>query len=294
MSATLISTGTRDVSASARGASASRPAEEASRTAVFTGRGLRRFNRPRLEGLASLISPLLLLAAWILVTRAHWFSDQILVPPQAVLDAFHEVWGSGELQGDLKISLYRLLLGFTLGGVAGLGLGVLLATSRQAQIYLGPTFHVLRQVPTLSLIPMFVLLFGIGETLKIVIIVKSTIFPVAIATLEGVRNIPREYLEVGRAYRLGPWTQFRRIIFPATVPAILTGVRIALGRSWMILVAVELLAADTGIGQMMEIGRQMLRLDIVMVGVIVTGVIGFAFDRGLRLLQRGLLPWKRS
>jgi len=71
-------------------------------------------------------------------------------------------------------------------------------------------------------------------------------------------------------------------------------VRIALGRSWMVLVAVELLAADTGIGQMMEIGRQMLRLDIVMVGVIVTGVIGFTFDRGLRLLQRGLLPWKRS
>ena len=286
MSATLINAG-------ARNPGTNRSAEEASRTAVFTGPAPRRINRPRLQGLASLISPLLLLAAWILATRAHWFSDQILVPPQAVLDAFREVWGSSELQDDLKISLYRLLLGFTLGAAAGVALGVLLATSRQARIYIGPTFHVLRQVPTLSLIPMFVLLFGIGETLKIVIIVKSTIFPVAIATLEGVRNIPREYLEVGRAYRLGPWTQFRRIIFPATVPAILTGVRIALGRSWMILVAVELLAAETGIGQMMEIGRQMLRLDIVMVGVIVTGLIGFGFDRGLRLLQRGLLPWKR-
>jgi sulfonate transport system permease protein len=252
----------------------------------------RRLNWSRLQGLASLVSPLLLLAAWILVTRAHWFSEQILVPPQAVLDAFHEVWDSGELQGDLKISLYRLLLGFSLGGVAGVALGALLATSRQAQIYLRPTFHVLRQVPTLSLIPMFILIFGIGETLKIVVIVKSTIFPVAVATLEGVRNIPRDYLDVGRAYRLGPWPQFRRIIFPATVPALLTGVRIALGRSWMVLVAVELLAADTGIGQMMEIGRQMLRLDIVMVGVIVTGCIGFACDRGLRFLERALLPWR--
>jgi sulfonate transport system permease protein len=253
-----------------------------------------RIERSRLEGLAWVVSPLLLLTAWTCLTRAHWFSEQILVPPQAVLDAFHEVWDSGELPGDLKISLYRLLLGFSLGGAAGVALGALLATSRQAQIYLGPTFHVLRQVPTLSLIPMFILLFGIGETLKIVIIVKSTIFPVAVATLEGVANIPRDYREVGRAYRLGLWTQFRRILFPATVPALLTGARIALGRSWMVLVAVELLAADTGIGQMMEIGRQMLRLDIVMVGVIVTGSLGFAFDRGLRWLERALLPWKHS
>jgi sulfonate transport system permease protein len=262
-------------------------------TVQFSPHATRRIDWARLKGLASLVSPLLLLAAWTCVTRAHWFSEQILVPPEAVLDAFHEVWDSGELPSDLKISLYRLLLGFSLGGMAGVLLGTLLATSRQAQIYLRPTFHVLRQVPTLSLIPMFILLFGIGETLKIVIIVKSTIFPVAIATLEGVGNIPRDYRDVGRAFRLGPWAQFRRILFPATVPALLTGARIALGRSWMVLVAVELLAADSGIGQMMEIGRQMLRLDIVMVGVIITGSFGFVFDRGLRLLERALLPWKR-
>jgi sulfonate transport system permease protein len=262
-------------------------------TVRFSPPTTRRIDWSRLKGLASLVSPLLLLAAWTCVTRAHWFSEQILVPPQAVLDAFREVWDSGELPADLKISLYRLLLGFSLGGVAGVLLGALLATSRQAQIYLRPTFHVLRQVPTLSLIPMFILLFGIGETLKIVIIVKSTIFPVAVATLEGVGNIPRDYRDVGQAFRLGPWAQFRRILFPATVPALLTGARIALGRSWMVLVAVELLAADSGIGQMMEIGRQMLRLDIVMVGVIVTGSFGFVFDRGLRLLERALLPWKR-
>jgi sulfonate transport system permease protein len=261
-------------------------------SAVFPRFRSRKINWSRLAGLATLISPLLLLAAWTWATRAHWFSEQILVPPQAVLSAVRELWDSGELPDDLKISLYRLLLGFGIGGIAGVALGVLLATSRQAQMYLGPTFHVLRQVPTLALAPMFILLFGIGETLKIVIILKSTVYPVAIATLEGVRNIPVQYLEVGRAYRLRPWTRFRRIIFPATVPPILTGVRIALGRSWMVLVAVELLAADTGIGQMMEIGRQMLRLDIVMVGLIATGLIGFTLDRVLRVLERALLPWK--
>ncbi len=253
---------------------------------------LRKIDWRRFLWLASWISPVLVLVAWTLVTRAHWFSDQILVPPQAVLDAIRELWDSGELPDDLKISLYRLMLGFGIGAVAGVALGVLLATSRQAQIYLGPTFQLIRQVPTLALTPMFVLLFGIGETLKIVIILKSTIYPVAIASMEGVRNIPRAYMEVGRAYRLGPWAQFRYIIFPATVPPILTGVRVALGRSWMVLVAVELLAADTGIGQMMEVGRQMLRLDIVMVGVILTGFIGFGLDRSFRLLEHALLPWK--
>jgi sulfonate transport system permease protein len=261
--------------------------------AAAPGVTARRVDWARWRGLATLISPLLLLAAWTLVTRAQWFSDQILVPPHTVLEACREVWASGELPDDLKISLYRLAMGFVLGSAAGLTLGVALATSAQARIYLGPTFNTLRQVPTLALTPMFILLFGIGETLKIVIILKSTLFPVAMATLEGIRNIPHPYLEVGRAYRLGPWTQFRRIIFPATVPPVLTGIRIALGRSWMVLVAIELLAADTGIGQMMETGRQMLRLDIVMVGVLVTGLIGFALDRGLRLLERALLPWKR-
>jgi sulfonate transport system permease protein len=237
------------------------------------------------RALAGWISPLLLLAAWAFVTRMQWFPEQILVPPAVVLDAFREVWASGELQDNLRISLTRLLIGFALGGVSGIAFGVLLATSERARTYLGPTFNALRQVPTLALTPMFILLFGIGETLKIVIILKSTFFPVAIATLEGIRTIPRAYFEVGTVFRLGRWAQFRRIIFPATVPPVLTGVRIALGRSWMVLVAVELLAADSGIGQMMEMGRQMLRLDIVMVGVIVTGLTGFVIDRGFRLLQ---------
>lgn len=252
-----------------------------------------RIDWARLSPLASLISPLLLLTAWTLLSHTGWYPQQILVPPRTVVDAFQEAWASGDLPDDLKVSLCRLLIGFVLGSLSGLAVGVALATSPQARSYLGPTFHTLRQVPTLALAPMFILLFGIGETLKIVIIVKSTLFPVAIATMEGVRNIPRAYLEVGRVYRLGQWTQFRRIIFPATVPPILTGARIALGRSWMVLVAVELLAADTGIGQLIETGRQMLRLDTVMVGVLLTGLIGFALDRSLRVLEWALLPWKR-
>lgn len=242
--------------------------------------------------LSGLISPLLLLLVWAFAASHHWLPEQILVPPAQVVAAAREVWSSGELPDDLQVSLLRLLWGFAIGSVLGIVFGALLATSQAFRAYTGPLFNILRQVPTLALTPMFILLLGIGETLKIVIIVKSTFFPVALATLEGIRQVPAAYHEVGSVYRLGLWARWRRVVFPAAAPSVLTGVRIALGRSWMVLVAVELLAADTGIGQMMEMGRQTLRLDIVMVGVIVTGVIGFVIDKGFRLLQGALMRWR--
>jgi len=239
--------------------------------------------------LAPLVSPLALLAIWYWVASREIFPEQILVPPGVVLEAFRELTESGELQEHLGISLYRLTLGFLIGALSGLIFGVLLALSRQVRDYAGSLFQALRQIPTLALIPMFILFFGIGETLKVVIIVKATFFPVAVAAWDGVKGIPTQYLEVGHLYRLKRRDLWLRLVLPAAVSPLLTGIRIALGRSWLVLVAVELLAADSGIGQMMELARQMMRLDIVMVGVFVTGIIGFALDKGFRLLERLLL-----
>ncbi len=246
----------------------------------------------QLGWLAAWISPALLLLSWFWVTRAQLFPEQIVVPPGVVWDAFIELKDSGELQTHLHASLFRLFTGFGLGVVSGVLFGVGLALSQTVRVYFGLLFEALRQVPTLVLIPMFVLFFGIDETLKIVIIVKATFFPVALATQEAVRTIPNQYLELGKVYQLKPLTWFSKIIFPATLPPVLTGIRIALSRSWLILVAVELLAADSGIGQMMEMARQMLRLDIVMVGVILTGLIGFGLDKGLRLVEQLFSRWK--
>ena len=116
----------------------------------------------------------------------------------------------------------------------------------------------------------------------------------ALATYDGIKNIPSGYFDVSALYQLSAWTRFRDILFPAIVPALLTGVRIGLSRSWLVLVGAELLAAESGIGQMMEMSRQIFRMDVVMVGVILTGGIGFALDRGLRLLEWRLVRWKRA
>lgn len=246
----------------------------------------------QLQPFAVWVSPAALLLVWYWAARQQWVPEQILPAPVVVWESFLDLINSGELQDNLSISLFRLLVGFGIGAVSGLLVGVLLAISPGVRAYLGLTFEMLRHIPTLVLIPMLILLLGIGETFKIVILVKAVFFPVAQAATDAVRNIPRGFIEVGRVYQLKPWDFYRTILLPATVPPVLTGMRIALGRAWLILVAVELLAADAGIGQMMEFARQMLRLDIVLVGVVLTGVIGFSLDKSLRLVERRLMRWR--
>ncbi|CRM79784.1 MULTISPECIES: ABC transporter permease [Pseudomonas] len=239
-----------------------------------------------------LISPLALLAVWTWVAHLGIFPRNLLVPPAQVLHTFEELLASGELLEHLGNSLSRLGLGFGIGSLCGLAFGVLMALSKNVEVYCGPLFHTLRQIPSIALIPMFVLLFGIDETFKIIIVAKTAFFPVALAAGEGVRGIPRSYFEVADVYRLR-WPTFVRLVaLPAAAPPIITGFRISLTRAWVVLVATELLAADSGLGQMIEMARQMLRIDVVMVGVVVTGVIGFALDYAFRRIEQRLFRWQ--
>lgn len=242
----------------------------------------------------ALVSPLALLLAWWWVTANGHFSPQLLVSPEQVIQAFLELMATGELEDHLYVSLGRLFGGFAAGAVLGVFFGILIALSDTAERYTAPLFQFLRQLPTVALIPMFILIFGVGEAFKIFIVIKATFFVVALAAHDGIRNIPKGYFDVSALYNLSFWDKFRAILFPAAVPSLLTGVRIGLSRSWMILVGAELLAAENGLGQMMEMSRQMFRMDVVMVGVILTGVIGFTLDRGLRLLEWWLMRWRRA
>jgi len=240
------------------------------------------------------VSPAVLLLAWAWVCSAGIFPEQILVSPAGVYQTAHELWGNGELQSHLHDSLYRLVLGFAIGSLLGLVFGVLMGLFKPIDAFFAPTFNALRQVPTIAFIPMLVMIFGVEETFKIVVVAKAAFFPITLATYDAVKNIPSSYFEVSKVYQLPHVSLVRQIILPATVPPILTGLRLALGRSWMVLVAAELIAADSGIGQMMEMGRQMFRIDIVLVGVLVTGVIGFLLDRSLRSVETHLGRWKQS
>jgi sulfonate transport system permease protein len=236
-------------------------------------------------------SPLVLLLIWFQVCRTGFFPEQILVSPGVVLETFRELWVSGELQEHLGKSLYRLALGFVLGVVLGITFGVGMGLSKTVERLFSPFFNAIRQVPSIAFIPMFILIFGVEETFKIVIVLKAAFFPVALAAYDAVKGIPQRFVEVAKVYRLPTRHLVSKLVLPSTVPPILTGMRLSLTRAWIVLVAAELLAADSGLGQMMEMGRQMFRIDVVMVGVILTGVVGFVLDRGCQWIERHLVRW---
>jgi len=250
---------------------------------------------PGVERSLGWLAPLALLTLWVATTRhASDGTAHVMVSPREVLDAARELAGSGELAAHVRASMGRLAVGFAVGASLGLAYGLVAGAFPAIRSLFGSTFHAIRQVPSIAFIPMLVLMFGVEETFKIVIVAKSTFFPVALATADGVRGVPRSFLDVARAYRVRGLNLLRYILLPATVPPIVTGLRIALGRSWMVLVAAEILAAESGLGQMMERGRQMLRLDVVLVGVLFTGVAGLALEEGMRLVERRLQRWRRA
>ncbi|WP_028688586.1 ABC transporter permease [Pseudomonas mosselii] len=234
--------------------------------------------------------PLVVAALWIIASREHWMSEQILPAPSLVWQSALE-YGSGELWGHLWISLQRLAWGLLAGIASGLLLGTWLGGSRRAQTLVMPTFVALAQIPTLAWIPLFMLFFGIGELLKLVVLVKAVVVPVTLHTLVGVRDAQPKLREAAAVLRLPPHLLFLRLLLPAALPAFLAGVRLALATGWTSLLAVELLASSEGIGYLMVWGRQLFMLDLVFLCILVIGLVGALMDRGFTRLERGLLHW---
>lgn len=232
--------------------------------------------------------PALLLALWQLVTAEAWLPPQILPPPALVLSTFVDLVRGGDIAANLEISLWRISIGFAIGAGAGLVFGILLGVSRTLDQDVGPLFKALAQIPSLGWVPILMLIFGLDEILKLAIIAKACFVPTALATSQGIRNIPQSYLEVGRALRLRRATLLRRLIIPAALPTVFGGLRLALSHAWIALIVVEMLAASEGVGYMMVWGRTLFQIDIVIVGMLVIGVIGLAMDVGLTRLERRL------
>lgn len=245
--------------------------------------------KTRFDPLLSVAGVAALLLLWWLTSALDIFPRQVLAPPGRVWKAFVDGLGSGELTAHISASLGRLGAGYVVGSALGAIFGTAMALSRNFEEYTSGLFHAIRQVPTVAFIPMMVLLLGVEETFKIVIVAKAAFYPVALAIYSGIKGVPARYLDVASVYRLSLLQRIRMLIFPATLPPVLTGLRLGLSRAWVALVAAELLVSDEGLGQMMEMGRQTFRLDIVLMGVVVIGTIGFLLDFGFKSLQQHLV-----
>jgi len=255
------------------------------------GRGFGFARQIRLIG-AGLLVPLLGLVVWTVGARAGWVPPQILPAPDVVWDTALDLWQSGDLFANALISLQRVILGFAAGATLGLLLGTAMGLSKPFEAYAHVLFTALAQVPALGWIPLVMLLVGIGEPLKLIIIAVGTLVPVAWNTRAGIRAVPLGWFEAASLWRYSRAQVVWYIVLPAAVPQIFVGLRYGLGHAWLALVVVELLASSEGLGYLLVWGRQMFQLDVVIATMAVIGVIGFTLDAALAAIERRLQRWQ--
>ncbi|MBS3911282.1 MAG: ABC transporter permease [Hydrogenophaga sp.] len=246
-----------------------------------------------LQGLWAWPFPLAVLLLWHLSSVWGWAPEQVLPPPAQVFRTFADLAASGELWDNLHISLVRVFTGFGIGLLVGLSLGVAMGLSPTVRAYLFPLFKAFSQVPVIGWLPLLMLLVGIDEALKFLLIAKATLVPVTLNTCHGIQGVPNRFIEVARVYGFTRWQMLTRVVFPAATAPIWNGVRYGLTHAWLALVVVELLASSEGIGFLIVYGRQLFQLDVVLAAVLAVGIVGFVIDKLLSLSEAWLLRWRK-
>lgn len=246
--------------------------------------------RPLLRGL---VLPLVLLAAWEFASHSGFVSRQLLPPLETVAAAASRELAGGELVLSLAASLRRDLLGFALGAGTGTAVGVLLGLSRVADRIVTPWFNGLKQIALLAWIPLISLWFGFDEIAKIVFIALAAAIPVILNLVEGIGATSDKLIEVGEVFRFTPRQFVALVYLPAALPSLFTGIHLALIYSWLATIGAEyFMAAGPGIGGLIIAGRERFEMDLVMLGILVVGLVGFAVDRLAALVERRLVPWR--
>ena len=249
----------------------------------------------RLYWTIAIASPLAILALWYGVT-AYGFATPVILPsPGTVIGAFVDIlrngYSGGSFLSHLWASLQRLLLAYSVAVVLGIVLGLLRGRYRLVDaVFLVPA-EVLRPIPPLGIIPLLILWFGIGELSKMLVIFLSVFLIVMLNTQAGVRSVRPDSIRAALSLGASPFQVFRYVIFPSALPQIMTGLRIGIGTGLTILVAAELLGGDRGLGFIILDASNFFRTKDVFVGIVLIGLLGLVFDRGLQWISRRLVHW---
>lgn len=238
--------------------------------------------------------PLLLILVWQLLVQSGIISTRVLPAPASVVQAGMQLASTGELFHHAKVSAFRALTGFAIGGSIGFILGLLNGTFTLSERLLDTSVQMLRNIPHLAMIPLVILWFGIGEEAKIFLVSVGVLFPIYINTFHGIRTVDPGLLEMGKVYGLKSHELFWQIVLPSALPSILVGVRYALGIMWLTLIVAETIANDAGIGYMAMNAREFLQTDIVVFSILTYALLGKVADSIARWLEGKLLQWHPS
>lgn len=240
------------------------------------------------------LGPLVLLALWWTASATGALTPDILESPAGVGRAVGELWGNGQLPDALATSLTRSGIGLLIGLTAGLTLGITTGFTRLGDELLDSSLQTLRTIPFLSLVPLFMVWFGINEIAKILLIAVATTFPMYVSTSSGVRNTDRKLIEAMRSFGMSRIGIVRDVVLPGALPSLLAGLRLSMTLSVIALIAAEEINATAGIGYLMAQAQSYARTDILAVCILVYGLFGLIADGIVRLLERVLMPWRSA
>ncbi|MFF7639928.1 ABC transporter permease subunit [Streptomyces canus] len=236
--------------------------------------------------------PVLLLALWQLLSSAGVLTADALASPGRVAQVAGDLVADGSLTSAMTTSLQRVAGGLLLGTLIGTGLALVSGLFRVGEDVVDAPVQMLRTVPFVGLIPLFIIWFGIGEAPKIAIITLGVTFPLYLNVYAGIRGVDAQLIEAGESLGLSWWGLVRHVILPGALPGALTGLRYSLGIAWLALVFAEQVNADSGIGFLMVQARDFLRTDVIVVCLIVYAFLGLLADFVVRSLERLLLQWR--
>ncbi len=235
---------------------------------------------------------LALLALWYAVRMSGLVSPALIPTPWDVLTRFWSLLWQGSLAMDILMSTQRVVIGVALGIALAVPVGFLLGWYRQVRAFIDPLINFFRALPPIALIPLVIVYFGIGEPAKVVILFYASFFAGIIVMYEGIAQISPIFVRVARTLGASDGEIFRKVIVPMSVPHVLTALRVALGVAWATLVASELIAAQQGLGAVIQDAAAFFQLDILYVGIICIGFVALAMDTALRAVTRRLVSWQ--
>jgi sulfonate transport system permease protein len=246
----------------------------------------------RLLGTQRFVSPLVLLIVWQVFSATGLLPSRILASPFTIMETALHLMRSGELASGLAVSFLRVLAGFSIALALGVVLALLSGLSRLGETIIDPPLQMLKAMPFLGLLPLFILWFGIGEAPKIGLVAVGAIFPIYLTLHAGIRGVDLKLIEAGRTLGLGQWGQIRHIILLGALPSLLVGIRYGLSVSWLSLVVGEQINAGSGLGYIITNARDFLQTDVIVVCLLVYAAMGLATDALVRYFEQRYLRWR--
>ena len=242
----------------------------------------------------SILSPLVLLGLWEIFARSQWIDTRFFPAPSNIIRHLFELASSGALWKHTVASLYRLAIGFVVGCLPAVVLGLAIGLYRPVRAAFDPLISATYPIPKSSLLPLILLIFGLGESSKIAMVAIGVFYPVVINTAAGVRQIPPIFLDVGHNFGASRFNMFRTVALPGALPLIMTGIKLGAGMGLVLIAIAEMIGAKQGLGYMIWNAWELFDVETMYVGLFVIAIIGFVMNAGFDAIERAVVPWRKG